>query len=153
MSTPLPRKNEDVPTTPSNPKGVNRYTPIALTPNNEKVRMSQNFFKTYMATEEFFLHPSMIPYTLPIILNKNNQMVLMIPHVHHNKIDARVCYEIVNNMLDNICKVIPKNKSKFGDNMVFFSIHWNMIRTCMYVLNLITMRRYRFPCLEIIVSQ
>ena len=52
-------------------------------------------------------------------------MVLTIPHVNHNEIDVQVCYEIVNNILENICKVVLPNNTNL--EMMWCSLQYSVI--------------------------
>jgi len=99
-----------------------------ITPSKSNVQESLNFLSHSTASTKFNLHPSMIPFAIPLIVNKEGELVMTIAAVNHNTVQPRVVYEIVNNMTGNSYNIENTHEHRFGDDMYFFAIQWQKVR-------------------------
>ena len=63
----------------------------------------------------------MIPFAIPLIVNKKGELVMTIAAVNHNTVRPIVVYEIINNMTGNSYNIENTHEHGFGDDMYFFA--------------------------------
>ncbi len=121
LGTPLGEQNPA--TSPAPPATIQIGTPI-----NDKLQRALAYFEQNTTRKEFFINPSMFLYIWPCTFDKEDNLIASIPRVNHNNIDAGIVYDIMNNMMGDVCKVSPQNKPEMGDDLELFAIQWNKVR-------------------------
>ena len=65
----------------------------------------------------------MFLYLLSCSVHNNGDLIASIYHANHNNIDAGVYYEMLNNTINDMCKVNPEIAPKMSNEPVVFTIH------------------------------
>ena len=105
-----------------------RKLPVAATPNSRKLQEALAYFSKHTIAVEVCIHPLVLLYLWPFIFNKEGNLVANIPQVNHNNIHLGLVYQILNNMLDDVCNIKPDVLPDMGRDLELFAIHWNKVR-------------------------
>lgn len=72
----------------------------------------------------------MLPFLLPLTANsEGNRLVLRVLDVNHNTLQPKVLTEIMNQILDNACKLTKSKHSKsMGRDIQMKAMYWDRVR-------------------------